>query len=152
MDHIGLLSSDGAVDQGFIGKANGNVYSSILSQNNKAVIGGAFTEYSGYVRNGVARISFDIYAEVLTPVDNIEIPLGYNLNVYPNPAVSAITIDHLESGSVFKIYNSSGIEMFSGVSTDEKPTVELNDYATGVYFMIAEKNGIRSSTKFIVSK
>jgi uncharacterized delta-60 repeat protein len=150
MDHIGLLNENGAVEQDFVGNANGNVYSSILSQNNKAVIGGAFTEYSGYIRNGVARISFDIYAELSVPIENTEI--GLNLNVYPNPAVSAITVDHLEPGSVFKIYNSSGIEMFSGVSTNEKHTVELNEYANGIYFMIAEKNGIRSSTKFIVSK
>jgi uncharacterized delta-60 repeat protein len=152
MDHIGLLSSTGKVDQSFVGNANGNVYSSILSQNNKAVIGGAFTEYSGYVRNGVARINFDIYSELSIPIENIEIGFGISLNVYPNPAVSAITVDHLESGSVFKIYNSSGIEMFSGVSTNEKPTIELNNYANGIYFMVAEKGGIRSNTKFIVSK
>jgi uncharacterized delta-60 repeat protein len=152
MDHIGLLNSNGSVDQGFVGHANGNVYTSVLSQSNKAVIGGAFTEYSGYVRNGVARISFDIMAELANPIDNLEIGARLALNVYPNPAISAITVDHLETGSILKIYNASGIEMFSGVSTSEKPTVELSDYANGIYLMVAEKNGITTRTKFIVSK
>jgi uncharacterized delta-60 repeat protein len=152
MNHIGLLSSSGVVDQTFAGSTNGNVYTSLLSQNNKAVIGGAFTEYAASVRNGVARISFDIMAEMAKVVDNLDIGFELSPNVYPNPAVSTITVDHLESGSVFKIYNASGIEMFSGLSTSEKPTVELSDYANGIYFMIAEKNGVRTSTKFIVSK
>jgi uncharacterized delta-60 repeat protein len=152
MNHIGLLTAKGEVDHSFVGNANGNVYSSILSQNNKAVIGGGFTEYSGYVRNGIARISFDIMAELAKEVDNLEIGFGLPPTVYPNPAISSITVEHLESGSVFKVYNASGIEMYSGISTVERPTVELSNYANGIYFMIAEKNGIQTSTKFIVSK
>jgi uncharacterized delta-60 repeat protein len=152
MNHIGLLNKGGTVDQSFVGNANGNVYTSVFSQNNKAIIGGAFTEYASYVRNGIARVGFDIMSETTEIAENLETEFGLKPNVYPNPAVSTITVDHLKLGSVFKIYNASGIEMFSGLSTNEKSTVELSNYANGIYFMIAEKNGIRTSTKFVVNK
>ncbi len=153
LNHIGLLHCHGEVDEDFVGNANGNIYSVLLSQNNKAIIAGAFSEYSTVVRNGVARINFDIMAELSAGINDNREQTELKLSIYPNPAVSSITLNNIESGSVFKIYNAAGIEMFSGTSTNEKPFIELStEFVNGLYFMVVEKNGTRSSTKFVVSK
>ncbi|HRG39435.1 MAG TPA: T9SS type A sorting domain-containing protein, partial [Bacteroidia bacterium] len=72
--------------------------------------------------------------------------------VYPVPASSSVNIQNLPPGSVFKIFNAIGKEMYSGVATTEQSTIELSKYINGIYFIVAEVNGERYTRKFSVEK
>lgn len=152
LNHIAMLEKDGDINFDFVGNANGNIYSSTITDNNKILIGGIFSEYNSSVRNGLARVSFDIISE--TPLKAVQQPAAVvsELNIYPNPAVASITIDHMETGNIVKIYNSTGVEMFSGTVYSEMQTIDLSAYSNGAYFIMTEKNGVRTNSKFIVSK
>lgn len=156
MNHIGLLKEDGTINSGFIGNANGNVYSSLIVEENKLVIGGIFSEYAGYTRNGIARINFDssipnlMMSKQAVDIDEEE---GKGvLSLYPNPAESFINLEHLQEGSSFRIYNASGVELAAGKAQNERLTIDLSAFATGIYFLIAENEGKKWQKKFIVSR
>lgn len=153
MNHIGLLHADGNVYADFAGSTNANVYSSVITEENKLVIGGLFSTYSTFIRNGIARIVFDANVN-LQRASPVQEPLTEQVTLfaYPNPAASAVTIDHIEAGSSIKIYNSSGMEMHQVISRSEKMTIDLSDYDNGIYFLVAENNGKRTTSKFVVSK
>ena len=151
MNHIAMLNKNGDINFDFVGNANGNIYSTTITENNKMLLGGIFSQYDTYVRNGVARVSFDIISQVGTEVQEV-MTEDSGLNIYPNPAIASITIDHMERGSIIKIYNTTGIELFSSVVTSEMETIDLSNYSNGVYFILTEKNGIKTNSKFIVSK
>ena len=151
-NHIAMLEKDGDINFDFVGNANGNIYSSTVTENNKILIGGIFSEYDSYVRNGVARISFDIVMEKQVTTIQQQDAVMTALNVYPNPAVSSVTIDHMEKGNQIRIYNETGIEMFSGIVTSEMQSIDLSNYSNGVYFIMTEKNGVKANSKFVIAK
>jgi uncharacterized delta-60 repeat protein len=152
INHIGLLTSIGSIDAGFIGNANNHVYTTALT-GDKMIVGGVFSEYTGIVRNSIARINVAITEKERFQQQLISQPLNDSpLSVYPNPAISSIHVDNLQPGSVLKIVNAIGKEVHAEMTTKEKSTIELSDYSNGVYFIIVENNGNRTTAKFVVSK
>ena len=154
MNYIGLLNADGSVNTDFQSATNNSVYVTTVVANNKLLIGGAFTEYNAVVRNGIARITLpgskkSVEREALV---NVETPLEEQLLLYPNPATSTITVNNLPIGTVLKIFNITGKEMYNGIVSAEKSTIQLDDYSNGIYFMSADINGNKSTTKFVVNK
>lgn len=154
LNHIALLEKDGDINFDFVGNANGNIYTSLVMNNNMMLIGGIFSEYSSYVRNGVARISFGTIAHSRSVVSSVQQPgvIEEELSIYPNPAVASVTIDHMEAGKIIRIYNSAGVEMFSTTINSEMETIDLSNFSTGIYFIMTEKNGVKTNAKLIVSK
>lgn len=154
LNHIALLEKDGDINFDFAGNANGNVYTSMMSEDMKMLIGGIFSEYGSYVRNGVARINFESVSQTLV-VSSIQSTTGLineELSVYPNPAAASVTINHMETGNVIKIFNTAGVEMLSTTINSEMQTIDLSNFSNGAYFIVTEKKGVKTNSKFIVSK
>lgn len=154
MNHIGLIKDDGNINTNFVGNANGNIYSSIVVGEDKLVIGGVFSEYATYTRNGLARINFEEQLpNVQRAIEKSDVEEGQMiLSLYPNPAASSITIDNLEEGSIFRIYSAAGVELYAERSQGNRSTIELSDYKNGIYFLIAENSGRNTRMKFVVIK
>ena len=152
--HIKLIKPQGRIDENFSGSAGNNVYSLSSAYNEKMIVAGVFSDCQSIVRNGVARIRAEITIEApaasaLSVADKDEVN---GVVVYPVPASSSVNIQNLPSGTVFKIFNSIGKEMYSGVAVNERSTIELSNYVNGIYFIIAEVDGKRSTAKFSVEK
>lgn len=153
-NHIGLLNNDGSINTDFEGTAGNSVFATVPVRNDKLIIGGSFSEYGAEVRNGIARIDVAVPLEerkknVLAasqPVDKMQ------LVAYPNPATASITVDNLEPGSTFRVFNAIGKEMHTEVVTTAKSIIELSDYSNGIYFIVVENSDVKSTSKFIVSK
>ena len=60
------------------------------------------------------------------------------ISVFPNPASDQISIEANEylMGSEFAIYNSFGKSVRKGSITSKETIVNLNDLATGIYYLI----------------
>lgn len=151
--HIKLIKPEGRIDENFSGSAGNHVYSLSPTYNEKMIVAGVFSDCQSIVRNGVARIRAEITSEA--PVASSEVAANDavdNILVYPVPASSSLNIQNLAPGSVFRIFNAIGKEMYSGVATNEKLTIELSDYSNGIYFIVAEVNGKGYTAKFSVEK
>ena len=80
------------------------------------------------------------------------------VKLYPNPAVSYITIDlqqNVKAGLQIQIYNGIlGKKVYEAKITAEKFTINLNDYSRGiyVYHLIDQTGAIIEAGKFQVSK
>jgi uncharacterized delta-60 repeat protein len=149
--HIGLLNSNGTLDPGFIGNANNHVYTTTLT-GDKMIIGGVFSEYTGVVRNSIARINLEIDEAKRTQQLALQTSTDLSLSVYPNPAVSSIHVDNLKPGSTLKVFNAIGKEMYVEMGIKENATIELSGYSNGIYFIIVENNENRTTAKFVVTK
>lgn len=154
MNHIGLLNTDASVDENFQTSTNNSVYVTALVANNKLLLGGAFTEYNAVVRNGITRIhlSEPQKSGERKELVNTEQAVNEPLLLYPNPATSVININNLPIGTVLKIVNITGKEMYSGIVSTEKSTIQLDDYSNGIYFLSAETNGTKTTSRFIINK
>ncbi|MEO6902592.1 MAG: T9SS type A sorting domain-containing protein [Bacteroidia bacterium] len=154
LNHIALLNRDGTVNEEFTGDAEGNIYTSTFVNNDKMIVAGSFTEYTGEVRNGIARISLlesegKIRRSEILSLDKQDKIL---MSVYPNPASSFITVENIELGSTLRIFNAVGVQVFNQVATNTKLKIDLADFSNGFYFIVAENGSSKSTLKFIVSK
>ncbi len=151
--HIYILNKDGSIDMSFRGSSNNSIYASALVDDNKLIIAGSFSEYTSVVRNGVARITLQtlLRLQSYTFVKE-ESPITESVLLYPNPAVSDLTVSNLIRGSAFVIFNSTGKEMYNGVAASEKSIIPLGDYSNGIYFLTTQINGRKTTSKFIVNK
>ncbi len=101
--NITRLNSNGTIDQTYntgLG-ANDTIYSLVLQQDGKAIIGGKFTSYNGIPVNRIARINTD------GSLDTSFNPSGTGAN----HAVRTISIqpdDHVIIGGDFTAYNGVG--------------------------------------------
>jgi uncharacterized delta-60 repeat protein len=154
INYIGMLNSDGSVSEEFDARAGNRVYSLTPVRNDKLIVGGSFSEYAGVVRNGIARVDVGDIAD--EPGGKTDIAVRPDdsllLNVYPNPATSAVIIDNLIPGSTFKIFNAMGTEVYSEVVSMKKTAFQLDKYSNGIYFIVSENLGNKSASKLIVNK
>jgi hypothetical protein len=81
---------------------------------------------------------------------------GTVIRFYPNPATTAITFDlkAMDKGYSIQIYNFLGKKMFEQVNLTDRTTINLSDFARGVYiYQLRDRSGrIVESGKFQVSK
>lgn len=158
MDNVSDLDESGIVDSNFYSHASGDVYSTALLPNGKVIIAGDFASYNNIPRNGIARISFDrenaiLREEASTPlVSNITATKESTILLYPNPAITNLTIDNLAIGSTLTIRNALGKLVYSAIVTDQKSKLAVSAYANGIYFVTNEFNGRANNIKFVVNK
>ena len=79
------------------------------------------------------------------------------IKLYPNPATSFITFDlqkTYEKGVSIQVYSFLGKKMYENQNVTEKVTVDLNEFARGIYiYHLRDVNGkIIESGKFQVSR
>jgi uncharacterized delta-60 repeat protein len=153
LDHIALLNKNGSIDNNFIGTANGGIYTASVAANEQLFIGGSFSQYSTVPRNGAARIDISVNAYAPeVPATMTPLTENRSVNLYPNPAQSTIIAAHLKPGTIIKIFNTVGQELFSQSVLNETTSIDLSDFGNGVYFFVSEWEGERSFSKFVVNK
>jgi hypothetical protein len=102
-------------------------------------------EYSYYfiddVRVSTDSIPFDDMAEINNPSERL------NVNIYPNPAKSSLTIENLNKPYDIFIYNSIGFLMYSDSNTSgSTQKIDLSEYEKGLIFIkIHTKDEVYSS-------
>lgn len=86
---------------------------------------------SGY--DGSFHDDFYEYGKLASTDEIIE----YDLNIYPNPASTDITIEVPESllGSVFALYDQAGRQMTAGVLGDSKVSLSVSNFSAGTYYL-----------------
>ena len=85
------------------------------------------------------------------------IPGNTVLSTYPNPATSYITFDvqkGFQKGLSITVFNFLGKKMTERMNVTEKTTVNLNDYARGVYIyhLVDQSGKVIGTGKFQVSR
>lgn len=101
------------------------------------------------ISNGVQH-AYEIY------IEEIKIPITVNFNAiaYPNPTNSEITIKILEKNSenlTYHLYDSKGIFITKGKIDNDQATLQLGQYASGVY-MLKVTSGNNSYKLFKIIK
>jgi hypothetical protein len=93
------------------------------------------TQYPGTTPNKI--ISFTPQGNPLSIVQKPTI--GQSLNLFPNPASSAITIETAESllGAEFIIYNYDGKKVMSSTIDSAKQSIDISNLPAGPYWTIA---------------
>ena len=92
-------------------------------------------------------IGFDSFRwgpESALSVDGVSLDEN-NINVFPNPASSTITVSGIRGEENYKIYNVLGAEIARGVASDNE-TISIQNFSNGLY-LINFDNG--NSIKFI---
>jgi uncharacterized delta-60 repeat protein len=152
-DHIALLNSDGIIDAGFTASASNSIYTTSPVKNEKLLIGGTFSQYTGVVRNGLAQIDVTLPDEApLRSTEITQTAVSPEIYLYPNPAQSLIHINNLTPGSFINIFDGQGKKVYALGVSNEQETIELSDFPTGVYFMIVGQDGKQHSSKFIINR
>lgn len=146
--YIALFDSIGHIDSSFVGSVDGPVYTTQAVIFNKVLVGGSFHEYAGAVRNNIARI----YAPNDTP-NGIKIhPNTPSFIVYPNPAESFINAVNLKQGSIITVRNITGAVIYSEKVLNDRASVNISNYANGIYFITQQTKDEISTQRFIVNK
>lgn len=145
--YITLFDSTGHVDSSFVGNVDGPVYTTQGVINDKVIIGGSFHNYTSVVRNNIARI----YAPNVVPTGIKIHSNSPTFIVYPNPAESFLNAINLKQGSVITIRNITGAVIYSEKVMNDRASINVSNYANGIYFMTEQnKDGI-STQRFIVN-
>ncbi len=130
INRIARLNTNGTLDATFNPGtgANYSINTTAIQSNGKIVIGGSFTSYNGIGRNSIARI-------LGTPV-GIGTIQPKAISIYPNPVSNELNIEiEGNKGQVnFEILNLFGQVVFNG-NMVEKTTVQISNFATGVYLI-----------------
>ena len=155
-NHIELLNADVTIDGSFTASASNTIYTTAVTGADQLIIAGTFSEYSGVVRNSIARIDVSIPDATRTTqgVGNLsQDAQEAQWYIYPNPAVSDLHVQNLNPGSVLKIVNAIGMEMHSEVVSNGNATINLANYSNGIYFVfVADNDHISATKKLIVNK
>ncbi|HET6225984.1 MAG TPA: T9SS type A sorting domain-containing protein, partial [Bacteroidia bacterium] len=146
--YLSLFDSTGHVDSTFVGLADGPVYTTQGVANDKVIIGGAFHTYTNVVRNSIARIYApnDVPTGIKKQLDNA------SFLVYPNPAESFIHAINLKQGSIITVRNISGAVIYSEKAINNHTTLNISNYANGIYFITEQNKDQISTRRFIVNK
>ena len=74
---------------------------------------------------------------IVTEIKNMPF-LSYDINVYPNPVVTTLTI-HIEKTDIsnmsFTIINSSGAIIKSGTINDNNTRIPVQEFVSAIYFL-----------------
>ncbi|MBQ3709367.1 MAG: T9SS type A sorting domain-containing protein [Bacteroidales bacterium] len=93
---------------------------------------GTYT-YAVYAMNSNGQLSTPITATIVAEFDAIGEGQEARLSVYPNPANSVLNIVSADSFE-YRLYNSTGQEMVSGVAQGVKQ-INVSNFSKGVYFL-----------------
>ncbi len=153
LQNIMLLDTAGVVDPSFIGTADGTIYRTHLNADGSVIIAGAFNQYAGIARNGIARITFTSPSPYSARKQDITAitEKAASFSIYPNPATDAVNFDNLTIGSTITIRNIVGSVVHEEQVNNSKSTLSLSGYSNGVYFISQTANGKTNVQKFVVA-
>jgi hypothetical protein len=85
-----------------------------------------------------------------TLITDISEPLE-NVGVYPNPNDGSFTISGLELGTTYRVFNSAGKLILGEQVAVKNQQVRLSNVSSGVYFLVAEKDGKLGKVQFVIT-
>ena len=148
VDGVALFIDDEFVKY-WSGKKDWKFFEHNLSAGHHKIEWQYITDNYGHQDNSMCWIDDIIFpggSIVLNDVDEIE--SAEMISVYPNPAKDVIFLKGNDIQYV-EIYNALGMRILSRSVTDSE-SINLTDFASGVYFVRTfDKNGKISTTKFI---
>ncbi len=74
-----------------------------------------------------------------------------HLSLFPNPATNVLHIDNLSGKTTIQLFDAVGKMIFE-TQASYNATINVSDYAQGVYTLVAEYKGHKTFHKLIVSK
>lgn len=78
------------------------------------------------------------------------IPGFVNINIYPNPAMQMIHIDHATAGTTLDVLNVTGTNMMQVTLKGNKDIIDVSNLASGMYLLrFTDKDGKQGSTRFV---
>jgi hypothetical protein len=96
---------------------------------------------------------------ILTIFGCIEPPMGIGetslntISVYPNPAISNVTISGLENESLIELYDFYGKRIFMAIASSPEMTLDISQYAKGMYFyFVSNKNHFIQRGKVLLTE
>lgn len=146
------FKSEDQYDFAMLISLRGYVNTAILKNDNEYYIGGSFNTYSKKGQNGFQ------YQDTLNNVgivykNPVSIPLTpYSSEIialYPNPSNGLFTLqNHKVSDLTIKVYTLQGVEIINCFDK-EKGTINLTDYASGIYQILVYRNNTVQSLKIV---
>lgn len=73
-----------------------------------------------------------------------------NLSIYPNPATNQVRLENLPAGSQLSIYNPDGKIVYKTAIAFESESVNLENFASGIYFVHVNHNGTNRTEKLVI--
>ena len=95
----------------------------------------------------------DTSSNAILTIDRVSVPkllVSEDFSVYPNPSNGIVSIESKSSlfGSSYKVYSIKGVELLSGSITSKITTLNIQDWAEGVY-LIRVGNDAKQTCKII---
>jgi len=108
-----------------------------------------------YATTGTQHVCVTIYTpcgdntfckDITTGTTSVSNAAVGNINIYPNPATAELTIEHADKGTSIKLFDPMGRQVYSGTTTLDKETVNMNQLAQGAYLLqLTATNGTRTT-------
>ena len=145
--NLARLNPDGSIDSTFnVGTGTDlPVYTSVVQDDGKIIIGGSFCEYNGEGKNGVARLNGD------TPSAVGENKSIEKYIIYPNPNSGQFYIQSKEKTDIL-ITDAWGRIVYADKLTSQEKLIDLSKEKNGIYFLQMSNGNIQRSAKIIISK
>jgi hypothetical protein len=107
-----------------------------------------------YVDNGSGLKLSSRIIFLSTPNAVLQIAAPISVNVFPNPATTAVTITtgNTAAGGMLSICDLSGRQVLTALSTGKEQTLDVSGLAPGNYILrLAENSGLNTARMFVVA-
>lgn len=91
------------------------------------------------------------YALTLDVTSTVVVERGL-VSVYPNPTAGKVSISGVEAGHRIRVFNSMGAPVSEFVSRNSVETINLDNQASGIYFIVISNNDKISGTHKVIKK
>ncbi len=124
----------------------------------RTVITGADVDNDGYydlvIGNYAGGVTFFKGDSVFNPpIGMVEAQENLELNIYPNPTNSLLTVEYNTNNLNIEIYNLAGSSVFSKqITATEKTQIDISKLAEGFYILRASDGTSLISKKFVIAR
>jgi len=126
---------------------SGSIYT--LPDGNTTEIGGTYTFQYTTSLGCDSLFTLQLTEEVCTGISTNTLT---GIEIYPNPSKGILYLRNAPKGSRIKLINSLGQELMNMETADAQTTVNLNQFADGIYTIILEANGGIVTRKMLLEK
>ncbi len=136
------------------GTENDGSLSVAVDATNNVYITGWFRDVCSFGSTSLSNVEpifagSDLFIAKLSGIAGIaELSSSSVISVYPNPASDMLTIETLQQG-VIEIFNLEGQLLKRFIETDDKISIDISDFSSGVYIIKATTNEGVTVKKFI---
>jgi len=150
-NYIISLASDAFITYKWIDCNNGNaIIAGATSQSYQPVISGSYAVIVTNTLCGVSDTSLCVNHTITSVYENLEMN---NINVYPNPANTIVTVSNTKAGSTLSIVDVTGKVVFQTQITNSTTELNVSELVSGIYFIqLTEKGSVVGTKKLVITK